>query len=239
MVNSRHARAINNWLFHIPLTLYPPRCRLCDAPGADGVDLCRGCRADLPWNTPCCPRCALPADGMRACPCHQQPLPFRAAVVPLRYEGAVESLISSFKFHGRLADGQLLGTLLAEALEGSEGVLPEAVVPVPLHAGRLRQRGFDQTAELAQALRRALDPLPLCRALRRRRGDARQATRAARERRSGIRGAFTVHRRRSLPGHVALLDDVVTTGATAAEAARTLRVAGVHRVDLWALARTP
>ncbi|MCG5533341.1 ComF family protein [Halorhodospira sp. 9621] len=238
MVNYRLARSVNKWLDIIPPALYPPRCRLCDDPGADGLDLCRGCRADLPWNTPCCPHCALPGDGALPCPCRQSPLPFRAAVVPLRYEGPAERLITAFKFHGRLAEGQLLGALLADAVRRDAAPLPAAVVPVPLHARRLRQRGFDQTAELARAVRRRLPPLPLCRALRRRDADARQATRSARARRSAIRGAFSARPGR-VPGHVALLDDVVTTGATAAEAARTLRAAGVQRVDLWALARTP
>ncbi|MBK1728931.1 hypothetical protein CKO14_05995 [Halorhodospira halophila] len=230
--------SVNKWIRNVPLALYPPRCRLCDAAGSDGLDLCRGCRADLPWNTPCCPQCALPTDGTTPCPCRQRPPAFQHAVVPLRYEGAVESLITAFKFRGRLADGQLLGALLAAALRRDATPLPEAVAPVPLHAGRLRQRGFDQTAELARALRHQLGPLPLCRGLRRRRGDARQATRTAQARRSDIRGAFTA-RRGPLPGHVALLDDVVTTGATAEEAAQALRDAGVGRVDLWAVARTP
>jgi len=237
MINYKRQRSVNKWAEIIQTTLYPLRCRLCGDPGTEGLDLCTACRADLPWNTPRCPRCALPT-GNAPCPCRARQLPFERAVVPLRYEGPIPSLVGAFKFQGRLADGQLLGGLLGRALLEEAAPLPEAIVPIPLHARRLRQRGFDQTAELARALRRQLAPLPLRRALGRHRGGARQAGLPAQARLGNIRGAFTAQPRRT-PRHAALLDDVVTTGATAEEAAWQLLAAGAERVDLWAVARTP
>ena len=239
MVNYKGQTTVNKWVSIAQTALYPPRCRLCGDPGAEGLDLCAPCRAELPWNVPRCPRCALPTGDDGGCPCRARALPFSRAVVPLRYEGEVQALVGAFKFHGRLADGQLLGGLLARALRQEAGSpLPEVIVPVPLHARRLRQRGFDQTAELARALRRQLAPLPLRRALGRHRGGARQAGLPAQARLGNIRGAFTAQPRRT-PRHAALLDDVVTTGATAEEAAWQLLAAGAERVDLWAVARTP
>ncbi|HEX7342007.1 MAG TPA: ComF family protein, partial [Rhodanobacteraceae bacterium] len=111
------------------------------------------------------------------------------------------------------------------------------IVPVPLHRARLRQRGYDQAQQLARQIARRLR-LPLrddC--LQRTRATSAQSTLDAVARRRNVRGAFRLRDGVALPAHVALFDDVLTTGATLAECARVLRRAGVARVDVWALAR--
>ena len=125
--------------------------------------------------------------------------------------------------------------MLAQGL--AEAPRPAALVPVPLHHRRLRQRGYDQALELARPLARALDLPLLAGHLQRHRATVPQSELDAAARRRNVRGAFGVADGTALPRHVALVDDVMTTGATLAEAARALRRAGVSRVDLWVAAR--
>ncbi len=246
MVNFFNSRQVDQWRRRLIDALYPPRCRLCGDPGAAGIDLCHECRCGLPWNRAACPRCAHPCvteaeapPGETACPqCRRRPTRFDTAIAPLLYEPPAETLIHHFKFRGRLADGRLLGMLLARAVAQRVTALPLAVVPIPSHRGRLMKRGFEPTWEIARWLRRELPELRILDALEKRRATPFQSALPARQRRDNIRGAF-VPRNIELPRHVAVLDDVVTTGATAEEAARILRRAGVERLDLWAVARTP
>jgi ComF family protein len=144
-------------------------------------------------------------------------------------------LESRFKFAGTLAAGRSLSLLwIASPLPA---LRPRAIVPVPLHRSRLRRRGYNQALELARPLARSLD-IPLwCGGLRRIRATNAQTELTAVQRRRNVRGAFTVASHGPPPDHVAVLDDVCTTGATLAECARVLQRAGVRRVDVWALAR--
>lgn len=224
----------------LSLALFPPLCRLCGDSGGEAgtMDLCHACQRSLPWNNCACPHCALPLHpGEAMCHCHSGPWPFSRVSIPLVYETSVTSLISGFKYHSRLPDGQLLGKLLAEHLKASQQRLPVHVVPLPLHPQRLRQRGFEQTIELARALSRELPGLTTAPILQRCRATPKQSHLAAQQRRKNVHGAFVIAPRAPVPKHVALLDDVVTTGATALAAAQALFDGGVSRVDLWAVAR--
>src|SRR5690606_25479155 len=147
-----------------------------------------------------------------------------------------DRLLPRFKFHRDLAAGRLL----AEAMAARFAPLPRpgALLPVPLHRGRLRRRGYDQALELARPLARALDLPLLPGALRRVRATRPQSELDAAARARNLRGAFAVEAGTPLPAHVALVDDVMTTGATLHAAALALRRAGVARVDAWVCART-
>jgi ComF family protein len=139
------------------------------------------------------------------------------------------------KFHRRLEAAPLLGALLAGAVMRSGEPLPELIVPVPMSHARLRQRGYNQALELARPVSRQLG-IPLdWQSCRRARHTPAQTSLKARERRKNMRGAFVVQR--GLPSHVAILDDVITTGATATELALALKRSGVARVEVWACAR--
>ncbi|BAU56436.2 competence protein F homolog [Halorhodospira halochloris] len=146
-------------------------------------------------------------------------------------------MVGGFKYHGNLAQGQLLGKILSKALEASEKSLPRHLIPLPLHYRRLRQRGFEQTNELARAISKDNPSIITTPILNRRRATSQQSLLTAGQRRANVDEAFAVDARSSLPKHVALLDDVVTTGATAISAAKALISAGAERVDLWAVAR--
>lgn len=218
----------------------PWHCLCCGAAGR-GLDLCPACAAELPWLGPGCARCALPlpaADAGPDCPrCARVPPPHAAALVPFRYAFPVDRLIVGLKFAGRLERARLLGTLLAGFLEPRLAAAdrPAALIATPLHPERARRRGFNQAAEIARPVASALG-LPLLRdAARRVRATAEQSALDAAARHANLRDAFAV--RGDLPAHVAILDDVVTTGATAAALAGALRAAGVRRVTLIAVAR--
>ena len=219
--------------------LLPLRCLLCGAPGAQGIDLCAACIDELPRNRSCCARCALPlALPMATCGvCQRRPPPWDAAWTPFRYAWPLDRLESRYKFGRELAAGRALASLWRTAPRPLE--LPHCLLPVPLHRQRLRQRGYNQSLELAAALARAFD-LPLrTDALCRERNTAAQTELDALARRRNVRGAFALKPGLVLPAHVAILDDVMTTGATLAECARLLKRSGVERVDVWALARAP
>lgn len=169
--------------------------------------------------------------------CLQRPPPLAATHAAFIYGFPLDRLLPRFKFHGDLAAGRLLVQQMADAF----GHLPrpDALVPVPLHRGRLRSRGYDQALELARPLGHRLGVPVIDEVLRRQRPTAPQSRLDAAKRRRNLRGAFKLARNAVLPGHVVLVDDVMTTGATLHAAANVLRRAGVQRIDAWVCARAP
>ncbi len=220
---------------------YPATCILCGAPGQGQRDLCDGCLNDLPHNRHGCPSCALPLPpssppGTLCGKCLKQPPKFDRCLAALRYEPPVNHLIGGLKFRDKLGYGRLLAQLLGDHLAQRVHPLPQLIIPVPLHPARLKQRGFDQALELARPLsRRFAIPIDAT-SCRRVRATAPQSELDRKDRRRNIRGAFQLAAQ--LPaGHVAIVDDVVTTGSTVNELAHTLRRAGVSQVEVWAIAR--
>lgn len=228
-------------LRHAAQWLFPPRCPVCREAVATDSGLCPACTARLPWQGPACRSCALPfpsADVDLCCgACRRRPPPLERIHAAFAYGFPVDRLLPRFKFHRDLACGRLLADWMAAAC--ADAPRPEALVPVPLHANRLRTRGYDQALELAKPLARRLD-VPLRTDLLRRLRDTRAQSALDRaHRRGNLRGAFVAVASAHMPGHVALVDDVMTTGATLHAAAHALRRAGVGRVDAWLCARVP
>lgn len=229
----------SSWVDGALDTLLPSHCLLCGAHAQGALSLCPACEAEMPRNEVCCGRCALPLDAPAPLcgRCSKRPPPWDAAWAPFRYEWPLAPLESRFKFGGDLAAGRTLALLWLASRTPAD--LPQAVVPVPLHRSRLRRRGYNQALELAKPLAKHLR-IPLLRdALRRTRATDAQTELTAVQRRRNVRGAFALRRGRTLPGYIAVLDDVFTTGATLGECVRVLKRAGVTRVDVWALARAP
>jgi ComF family protein len=202
-------------------TLFPPRCCLCGFPGASAdLDLCQFCHADLPWSA------------------HASP----GFLVPLRFEHPVDDMIRSLKYHGAFENARVLGTLLAAAASASAAALPRLLVPVPLHAARIRERGFNQACALARYAGRMLE-VPYAQSLVRRvRDTPSQTALDVGARRANVRGVFAVSGPRAqtrllAAEHVAIVDDVLTTGSTVAELRSVLLGAGVRTVEVWAVAR--
>jgi len=230
---------VNNWPRIIQDWLFPPTCLLCGDAGTEGRDLCGPCARALPYNHPACPRCARPLafeTGLPCGECQQHPPAFDSAFALFRYEEPVRHLILTLKFHARHPCARLLGDLLADALEGRED-LPELILPVPLHSRRYRERGHNQSLEIARTLSRRLQiPLDLRSCVRAKATQAQSGLNDPKERRRNVKNAFALARPLQA-GHVAILDDVVTSGATANELAKVLRKAGVGRIEVWACAR--
>ena len=232
------ATGVYNWLEIIQHLIFPPTCLLCGDQGDGRLDLCADCRLDLPYLQGACPCCGLPLTGTssQSCgSCQQKAPPYDVVVTAFRYEEPVRHLIHSLKFGSRHAHARLLGLLLAERV-GQQADLPELIIPIPLHPARYRERGFNQSLEIARVVS-AETGIPLdyslCKRLRRTEAQTRLS---AEERRKNIRNAF------GLTGplrtrHVAILDDVMTTGATVGELSLALRQAGAQRVEVWACAR--
>jgi len=240
-VNLTKPRWVDRAWHGLQFALLPPHCLLCGLRGDGGRDLCSACAADLPRNPLCCPRCALPlSTPAPLCgECLQREPPFASAFAPFLYASPLDQLMTRFKFGRDLASGRVLSQLWLDALHAAPPSLPEALLPVPLHPTRLRERGYNQALELARPLAQALG-VPLCTdLLQRMRATSAQSELDAVERRRNLRGAFAVTSDTDLPAHIAVVDDVMTTGTTLRECARTLLRAGVQRVDVWALARAP
>ena len=223
---------VYKWMRNILEALVPARCPLCGE-NTPGGGFCAGCLADLPWIGPACRCCGLPLPdpaGERCGRCLGRPPAFDRTLAPLAWRPPVDRLIHALKFRERLH----LVDPLAGLWQPAEP--PEALIPVPLHPARLRERGFNQAALLARSAGRRLG-IPVLSPCRRRRMTPPQHRLDARARRRNLAGAFTC---RALPEnirHVALVDDVMTTGSTLDALARALRACNVQRVDAWVLAR--
>lgn len=216
--------------------LWPTRCLVCEDAGLEGIDLCGACEAELPFNRTACRGCAVPLPVPGTCgACLSTRTSLTETHAAFVYAAPLDRLLPRLKFAGDLAAGRLVAQLMAGPLRSA--AQPQALIPVPLHRARLRRRGFDQALELARPLGRALGLPVLDGALLRTRATAEQSTLSAIARRRNVRGAFAVRPRLPLPAHVALVDDVMTTGATLRAAAVALRQAGVARVDAWVAAR--
>ena len=224
--------------------LLPRHCVLCGLPSG-GARLCAPCHADLPRTGACCQTCALPLPdpGAERCGrCLQNPPPWDRAVAALVYRFPVDRLVCRFKFNRDLCAGALLGSELVDAVSRSGHDLPDAIVPVPLHRSRHFSRTFNQAELLALQLGGALTAPVHGRLLRRRRRTRAQSGLDAAARRRNVRGAFGAEPANGrIPAgcHLALVDDVLTTGVTLAECSRALRRAGAGQVSVWVAARAP
>jgi ComF family protein len=222
--------------------IWPPQCVLCGGRGQGAsVDLCGGCEADLPLNAVHCEICAEPLQGgslnVLCGACVRRRPRFDASIAPFRYAYPMDHVVRRLKYGGAVAMGRVLGELFARhLLAQSSNALPELLIPVPLAQRRFSERGFNQAIVLAEHITRRV-ALPLrTDLLVRTRETLEQAGLDQRARRRNIRRAFAITRPLSA-AHVAIVDDVVTTGSTVNEIARVLKRAGAKRVEVWAIAR--
>ena len=232
------ALKVDGWWQRAACLLLAPRCLICRERGLNGADLCASCTERLPWNRTSCLRCGIPLAANGECGAclgqHSTLTQTRAVFV---YGFPLDRLVPRFKFHRDLAAGRLMSGLMAQSLGSAPR--PNAIVPVPLHPHRMRQRGYDQALELARPLATVLG-LPLRQELLQRvRSTAPQSELDAGQRQRNVARAFAVPSHTRPPDHVALVDDVMTTGATLHAAARALLDAGAERVDAWVCARVP
>lgn len=212
-------------------------CELCGA-RAGTEALCRPCRADLPRvPAPCCPVCALPRRSATRCEsCRPGARPFDATIAALDYRFPVDVIVQALKYRGELALAAPLGNMLVDAL--ADAARPDLLLPTPPSPGRLRRRGFHHAGEIARVVGQRLGIASVPTAARRVRDGEPQAGLALAMRHVNLHRAFECHRADLVRGrHVALIDDVMTSGATLTDLARAVRAAGAARVVLWVVAR--
>lgn len=241
--------------------LFPGVCVLCGRRSGRDIGLCRECEQAFEIISDACPRCAEPhvavapsvdaargpaREGARRMEafvcgaCLSSPPPWQRTVAPFSYRPPLSRILSSLKSGNGLLEARILGALLAPVVSAryADEPLPTVLVPVPITRKRRWRRGFNQAELLAQVVARAQPTMHVRNCLVRTKDAAPQRTLSRSARLRNVRGAFKV--KRPLPDlHVALVDDVTTTGATARAAAAALRRGGAARVDVWTVAKTP
>lgn len=236
--------------------LLPQDCQLCAAASGAAL-LCCGCLESLPrTGAACCPQCAMPSPAGEPCgTCLKRPPHFDATHAALRYAFPADRLVQSLKYNARLPVAVLLADLLLEHQRKTGATLPDAFIPMPLHPARLATRGYNQAVEIARHVARTLQRPLLTATAVRLRNTPPQADLPLERRHANLRGAFACHddqgdngdnggnggngNNRHIAGlSVAVVDDVMTTGASLNELARVLKRAGAARVENWVAART-
>jgi ComF family protein len=239
---------VNQWVKNVQRfvksTLIPPVCTLCGDPGDhiddSAIDLCTACRKDLPRLDAVCARCAEPLTGALAFEalcgrCQTQPPAFNRCQAMFLYQPPVDHMLQSLKFNYNLEMARLLGLLMSQWLMHVTETRPDILIPVPLHHQRLRERGFNQAVEIARPIARQLGLAMDIDSCRRIKTTSPQSNLPRKERVQNVKGAFEVIR--PVQGHVAIIDDVMTTGSTAHELAKNLLKAGADSVEVWVCAR--
>ena len=226
--------AVNQKLAALVDSLLPQDCLFCLQPGVDSLALCAACQLQLPRPSCACPHCAMAMPVAEVCgQCQQKPPPFDRAIAAYHYGYPLDWLVQRMKFSHRRDIGRTLALLMQRSLSDRLGVV-DAIVPVPLHAIRQRQRKFNQAELLAKPLR-AIAKAPLMPLLRRSANTPAQSTLPKAERGKNVRNAFEVVA--NVPKRLAIVDDVMTSGATVAECTKQLKKAGAQWVEVWTLAR--
>jgi len=220
----------------------PTQCALCRGWGPQR--LCDDCRTRFAAPLPRCSLCALrvPAGVVRCAACIATPPPWDGALAAVDYAHPWDTLIRRFKFDAALDLADMFARLMADAVHAHGLGTAPLLLPVPLAAARLHERGYNQSWEIVRRLAGRLGVHVDAQLLRRVRDTAHQLAFPPAQRAANLHAAFAVDPRRAHVLHgrpVVLLDDVMTSGATAAELARTVRRAGAAEVQVWVLARTP
>ena len=248
-VNFFKHKKVDELLQQLSKALFPAHCYYCGRGQSSSLtiqfDICEDCWAELPWLAHACRSCAEPLIEPGFCGrcLHDQEL-IQHCLVPLRYETPVNTWIQAFKYHGELSYGRCLTEILLRTIQSTEIPLPDIIVPVPMHKSRLRQRGYNQAAVIANDLGKWLNRPVLLNTLQRKINSKSQSTLSKQQRRQNLTAAFSIDMSSfkqggEIPQQIALVDDVITTGSTIKACASVLKQAGVQQVTVWALARTP
>ena len=236
---------IKNILPGLADLIFPRNCTLCRSyhPRTAEDPLCPECFAKLPFNRPpFCLKCSRRLESYSdegLCPdCRRHPPAFDYAWAATVYADPLSSLIPHYKFHNKTALRTTFGKIIREFLVRYDIRLsPDVIVPVPLHPARLRERGYNQAALIAERLAPVLGAPVAQSGLERARHTPRQSELGQKERFTNVIGAFRITTpSRFMDKHVILVDDLLTTGSTASEAAKVLKAAGAAKVGVLTLA---
>ena len=220
------------------MTLFTSLCLICDTQNSSSaLPICNKCLHELPRNIKVCQQCGLPIENSAATicgKCQSKPPVYDKTITPFIYDNAIKHLIIELKFKKKLINAHLLGKLLVKAV--SNETLPDFLLPVPLHKKRLRQRGFNQTMELCRVLSKELSIPILTGIVEKTKETIPQSELSAKQRKQNLRNSFKVIG--SIPAaHIAIIDDVITTGTTITEIAKLLKKSNSTNIQAWACAR--
>lgn len=221
----------------------PRHCLFCLEKTHTHFDLCRDCIASLSLNQHCCQQCALPLDQsirqevLLCGNCLSHDFYFDRVFSPFIYSEEMAYLIKKLKYHQKIYYANILSTLFIQKNNILKNFqLPQAIIPIPMHTKRLKLRGFNQALEISRIFASYYQiPLNYSCFIRHRYTDL-QAEMSASKRQKNVKHAFLLKKPINYT-HIALVDDVITTGSTVNEAARVLKNNGVKRVDVWTIAR--
>lgn len=236
-----------NFIYHashqIFQSLIPSCCILCDAKTNRNIDLCHECENNLPWIQNACLQCGIELHHIdtekKICGQCLISKPYYDKTIALfHYVEPIPRLITQLKFKNNLVYAKLFGELLANTIcKTFKENKPEFIIPVPLHKKRLHERGFNQALEIARPLSK-LSNIPIdikiCQRIKK---TEAQSSIPSNERKINVKNAFAIHKN-FLANHIAIVDDVVTTGNTVLELSRCLKKAGAQKIDVWCIART-
>ena len=213
-------------------------CILCGDGGHKNLCLCQACLSELPFIEHGCQTCGLPLpQNINRCgACISIPPPNTSCTSLLHYQEPVDYLIKHMKYHNQLSIAALLGNLLADKIKKTKQPLPQQLIPVPLHFSRLQQRGYNQATEIARAISSVLNIPVNIKGYTRQRNTEPQFDLPPNQRAGNMHQAFQ-STQQTQTKHVAIIDDVMTTGSTVWEFSQTIIDSGVERVDIWACAR--
>jgi len=217
--------------------LFKQSCILCAGHEGGSLGICHDCLQDLPWhNAPQCPQCAMLSNGLLCGSCLNSAPHFDATRALLRYEYPLDKLLQHYKYDESLHLANTFAALWLQQHAQQKHAI-HLIMPMPMHAVRLKQRGFNQALEIARLISKqtniALD-YQIC---QRQKLTPPQATLPLKDRVKNIRGVFRCEK--NLQGQrIALVDDVMTSGASLNELAKTLKQAGASHVECWVIART-
>lgn len=231
--------------------LFPSRCIVCyrtiqKTSDNQSVELCLDCHLQLPKNENCCKRCALPlpleiSSEVLCGRCIKELPQFDYCYSPFKYESDIIQIVQQLKFKDKIINSRSIGEMLYRTF--NDDILPvhgkpDCLVPVPLHKKRLRQRGYNQSIEIARVLSNKLQVNIAHDLVIRSKVSIAQQGLSAKKRQKNIKGVFEVHETKNYE-HVLIIDDVMTTGSTVNELAKTLKKGGVKDAGVLSFARAP
>ena len=226
----------------------PTDCHLCgcqiDAAQSKAAIICTDCHQRLPVTFNACNTCGLPLhlttnnDETTVCgECLKNSPPYNRTISAFHYEAPISEFITQLKFSSQFQLLPLLCDYLIEKLSDFYGSheLPSAIIPVPLHSKKLLERGFNQSQLIADRIAKTLDSKIITKGIKKTKMTNAQSGLDAVERKGNVKNAFRI--KCQLPEHIAIIDDVVTTGMTVAELSNQARLSGAKKIDIWCLAR--
>lgn len=219
-------------------TLFKQYCTLCTNYDGGNLGICENCMRELPWHTQSqCSQCGLISDGRTCGSCLAAPPSFDNTTALFTYNFPLDRLLQQYKYRESLQLANMFATMLHEKLRITKSEKIDLIIPMPMHAKRLQERGFNQALEIAKTVAKLTNVKIDYTACQRIKLTPPQASLPLKERSKNIRGVFECQK--DLTGlNIAVIDDVMTTGASLDELAKTLKKAGATHVECWVIART-